>query len=183
MKSWLLELTPLAAMVVLQFLDVGLSTISKAAMSKGMSRIVFIVYSNALATLILLPYAIIVERFIYFFFPTSSLCSFVADQENPTFAFILFFCAERRGQHSTSLFSVNSSSLALPGMSLHVWISNVSFTFFKICKALRVLQGNYDAELCIYWHRLQLSYTCFCYKQLGSSFHFRAWCNLQVLFP
>ncbi|KAF3437079.1 hypothetical protein FNV43_RR19832 [Rhamnella rubrinervis] len=62
MKTWLLESIPLAAMVMIQILDVGLTTISKAAMSKGMSRYVFVVYSNALATLIFLPYALIIER-------------------------------------------------------------------------------------------------------------------------
>ncbi|KAH7528499.1 WAT1-related protein At4g15540 [Ziziphus jujuba] len=62
MKTWLLESLPIVAMVVIQILDVGLTTISKAAMSKGMSRFVFVVYSNALATLILLPYALIFER-------------------------------------------------------------------------------------------------------------------------
>ncbi|KAJ6411713.1 hypothetical protein OIU84_008317 [Salix udensis] len=54
-KSFLLNSLPFAAMVMVECLDVGLTTLSKAAMSKGMSRFVFVVYSNALATLILLP--------------------------------------------------------------------------------------------------------------------------------
>lgn len=54
-KSVLLNLLPFAAMVMVECLDVGLTTLSKAAMSKGMSQFVFVVYSNALATLILLP--------------------------------------------------------------------------------------------------------------------------------
>ncbi|KAF9667836.1 hypothetical protein SADUNF_Sadunf15G0064700 [Salix dunnii] len=54
-KSVLLNLLPFAAMVMVECLDVGLTTLSKAAMSKGMSRFVFVAYSNALATLILLP--------------------------------------------------------------------------------------------------------------------------------
>ncbi|KAA8540850.1 hypothetical protein F0562_024813 [Nyssa sinensis] len=49
-------------MVVVECLDVGLTTLSKAAMSKGMSRFVFVVYSNALATLILLPSSFIFNR-------------------------------------------------------------------------------------------------------------------------
>ncbi|KAL9684107.1 hypothetical protein QQ045_021539 [Rhodiola kirilowii] len=60
MKPWLENLVPFAAMVASECLDVGLTTISKSAMSKGMSHFVFVVYSNALATLILLP---------IFFFP------------------------------------------------------------------------------------------------------------------
>ncbi|PON93347.1 Plant-drug/metabolite exporter [Trema orientale] len=55
MKSWLDGLVPFAAMVMVECLDVGLTTLSKAAMTKGMSHFVFVVYSNALATLIFLP--------------------------------------------------------------------------------------------------------------------------------
>lgn len=46
---------PFAAMVVVQFTDIGAATISKAAMSKGMSSYVLVVYSSALGTVFLLP--------------------------------------------------------------------------------------------------------------------------------
>ncbi|KAL5544253.1 hypothetical protein UlMin_008037 [Ulmus minor] len=62
MKEWklcLMGLLPFAAMVIVECLDVGLSTIGKAAMNKGMSHFVFVVYSNALATLIFLPFLFI----------------------------------------------------------------------------------------------------------------------------
>ncbi|PIA58681.1 hypothetical protein AQUCO_00500553v1 [Aquilegia coerulea] len=49
-------------MVMVEFMDVGLTTISKAAMSRGMNHFVFVVYSNALATLILLPSSFIFHR-------------------------------------------------------------------------------------------------------------------------
>ncbi|KAL6181855.1 hypothetical protein ACLB2K_048503 [Fragaria x ananassa] len=51
-----------AGMVMVECLDVGLTTLSKAAMSRGMSHFVFVVYSNALATLILLPSSFIIHR-------------------------------------------------------------------------------------------------------------------------
>ncbi|CAN0839585.1 WAT1-related protein At5g40230 [Linum grandiflorum] len=62
-KRWVLimgsirfmELVPFVGMVMVECLDVGLTTLSKAAMSAGMSHFVFVVYSNSLATLILLP--------------------------------------------------------------------------------------------------------------------------------
>ncbi|XVF09243.1 hypothetical protein REPUB_Repub07fG0075300 [Reevesia pubescens] len=54
-KSRLVELAPFAAMVAVECLDVGLTTLSKAAMSEGMSHFVFVVYSNALASIILVP--------------------------------------------------------------------------------------------------------------------------------
>ncbi|KAE8124177.1 hypothetical protein FH972_019084 [Carpinus fangiana] len=62
LRSNLVGLVPFAAMVVVECLDVGLTTLSKAAMSKGMSHYVFVVYSNALATLILIPSSFIIDR-------------------------------------------------------------------------------------------------------------------------
>ncbi|XP_050379009.1 WAT1-related protein At3g28050-like [Argentina anserina] len=53
---------PFAGMVMVECLDVGMTTLSKAAMSRGMSHFVFVVYSNALATLILLPPSFIIHR-------------------------------------------------------------------------------------------------------------------------
>ncbi|RWR72848.1 WAT1-related-like protein [Cinnamomum micranthum f. kanehirae] len=46
---------PFAAMVAVECLDVGLTTLSKAAMSRGMSHFIFVLYSNALAAVILVP--------------------------------------------------------------------------------------------------------------------------------
>ncbi|GMH13366.1 hypothetical protein Nepgr_015207 [Nepenthes gracilis] len=43
------------AMIMVELIEVGLATISKAAMIKGMSNFVFVVYYNALGTAILLP--------------------------------------------------------------------------------------------------------------------------------
>uniref|UniRef100_A0A2P2M293 WAT1-related protein n=2 Tax=Rhizophora mucronata TaxID=61149 RepID=A0A2P2M293_RHIMU len=51
-----------AAMVATEFMEVSVSTISKAAMNKGMSQFVFTVYSNALAIFILLPSTLIYYR-------------------------------------------------------------------------------------------------------------------------
>lgn len=68
LKRWLLNLMPYGAMVMVESLDVGMTTIAKAAMSKGMSHFVFVVYSNALASLILLLPS--------FFFPTSPPLTF-----------------------------------------------------------------------------------------------------------
>jgi hypothetical protein len=53
----------IAAMVATQFAEVSMNTILKAAMSRGMSNFVFIVYSNALAVLVLFAASVIVYRF------------------------------------------------------------------------------------------------------------------------
>lgn len=54
-KSSLKSAAPFLAMIIVECGEVGLTTLSKAAMLQGMSNFVFIVYYNALGTLILLP--------------------------------------------------------------------------------------------------------------------------------
>ncbi|KAJ0105853.1 hypothetical protein Patl1_17990 [Pistacia atlantica] len=61
-KSFLVELLPFAAMVAVETFDVGLTTLNKAAMSKGLSHFVFVVYANVIASLILLPSYFIIFR-------------------------------------------------------------------------------------------------------------------------
>ncbi|XP_048433836.1 WAT1-related protein At5g40240-like [Pyrus x bretschneideri] len=63
---------PFAGMVAMEFVDVGIATISKAAMSRGMSSYVFAVYSNAFATVFLLPFFILQKKPISL--PLSFLC-------------------------------------------------------------------------------------------------------------
>ncbi|KAL9227080.1 hypothetical protein vseg_002817 [Gypsophila vaccaria] len=54
-NSILKEAAPFIAMIVLQFEEVGITTLGKAAMNKGMSNFVFVVYYNALGALFILP--------------------------------------------------------------------------------------------------------------------------------
>ncbi|XP_057950124.1 WAT1-related protein At5g40230-like isoform X2 [Malania oleifera] len=76
-----------AAMMAVECLEVGSHTLSKAAMSRGMSNFIFVLYDNALAALLLVPAS--------FFFYWSRLCnstSFLL-QSNYTFihAFLSFY--------------------------------------------------------------------------------------------
>lgn len=50
------------AMVFMQLLYAGMALLSKAALNKGMSCLVFVVYRQATATLAMAPFACIVER-------------------------------------------------------------------------------------------------------------------------
>ncbi|XAR50152.1 hypothetical protein NMG60_11004406 [Bertholletia excelsa] len=75
-RSCLVGLVPFAAMVMVECLDVGLTTLSKAAMSRGMSNFVFVVYSNAFASLILLPCSFILNRSKRPPLTSSLLCKF-----------------------------------------------------------------------------------------------------------
>ena len=64
-----------AGMVMAEFAQVGLMIASKAAISSGMPNLVFILYSNTLASLILLPSCLLFHRFslslsfFFFLFP------------------------------------------------------------------------------------------------------------------
>ncbi|TYH64408.1 hypothetical protein ES332_D07G265500v1 [Gossypium tomentosum] len=58
LSSYLWNALPFMAMITVECTDVGISVISKAALSKGMSNVVSVTYFNALGTLILLPYYI-----------------------------------------------------------------------------------------------------------------------------
>ncbi|KAL5720329.1 hypothetical protein ACHQM5_013008 [Ranunculus cassubicifolius] len=55
LRECLWDVLPFIAMLTVECTDVGLTTLSKAAMSKGMSPFVYVVYYNALGTLILFP--------------------------------------------------------------------------------------------------------------------------------
>ncbi|GLT35478.1 hypothetical protein SLA2020_099270 [Shorea laevis] len=62
LTSYLWNAVPFVAMITVECTDVGLSVISKAALTRGMSNFVPVVYSNALGTLILLPYFIFFRK-------------------------------------------------------------------------------------------------------------------------
>ncbi|CAI0379680.1 unnamed protein product [Linum tenue] len=50
-------------MVMAECAQVGLMIVSKEAMSQGMSSFIFVLYSNSLACLVLLPASLIYHRF------------------------------------------------------------------------------------------------------------------------
>ncbi|KAJ9564810.1 hypothetical protein OSB04_000776 [Centaurea solstitialis] len=57
--SWMEDVLPFVVMMVITCLDMSILTIVKAAMNEGMDSIVYIVYHNALGTLIILPFFIV----------------------------------------------------------------------------------------------------------------------------
>ncbi|XP_077217488.1 WAT1-related protein At5g40240-like isoform X3 [Tasmannia lanceolata] len=56
------DVLPYAAMVIVEIFSVGMTTLSKAAMSKRLSQFVFVLYSNVLTTIILIPAYFIFQR-------------------------------------------------------------------------------------------------------------------------
>ncbi|CAN1272821.1 hypothetical protein LINPERPRIM_LOCUS14740 [Linum perenne] len=83
-------------MVVVDCSDVVISVISKAAMAKGMSNFVSVVYYNALGTLILVPYFVFF-RFSSFTLPClAPVCIFCTEQRIIFFFVFIFFCRKQR---------------------------------------------------------------------------------------
>lgn len=78
MLLWTKEVLPYVIMLMVEFLDMSILTIVKAAMNGGMNKFVYIVYHDALGTLILLPFFIIhIFRFVVLLlrlFGTRLLC-------------------------------------------------------------------------------------------------------------
>ncbi|PKI33171.1 hypothetical protein CRG98_046438 [Punica granatum] len=56
------KVKPYLLMVSLQFGTAGLYIISMATLNRGMSRYVLIVYRNAVAALVISPFALVLER-------------------------------------------------------------------------------------------------------------------------
>lgn len=55
---------PFLAMVAVQFAQVALMVVSKKAMATGITNFTFVFYSNAIASLILLPSSFLIHRYI-----------------------------------------------------------------------------------------------------------------------
>lgn len=57
---------PYLAVIFLQFGLAGMDIISKVALNEGMSNYVFVVYRHAVATLVIAPFAIILDKYLFF---------------------------------------------------------------------------------------------------------------------
>lgn len=56
------EVAPFTVMVIMEGCTIALTIMAKTVMSRGMSPFVFVVYTNALGTLILLPFSFLYHR-------------------------------------------------------------------------------------------------------------------------
>lgn len=73
-KTKMSEVLPFIIMVIMEGWTIGLTIFAKTAITNGMSPLVFIVYTNALATIILFP------------------CSFLTHQEDRSLSSSFPFC-------------------------------------------------------------------------------------------
>lgn len=56
---------PFLGVVFLQFGFAGMDVLSKAALNHGMSNYVFVVYRHAVATAVIAPFAVFLDKFVY----------------------------------------------------------------------------------------------------------------------
>lgn len=56
---------PYFAAIFLQVGLAGMDILSKAALNQGMSNYVLVVYRHAIATLVMAPFAVILEKYLY----------------------------------------------------------------------------------------------------------------------
>ena len=72
-KTKMSEVLPFIIMVIMEGWTIGLTIFAKTAITNGMSPFVFIVYTNALATILLFPSSFLShqeDRSFSFFFPS-----------------------------------------------------------------------------------------------------------------
>lgn len=58
------RLKPFIGVVFLQFGYAGMDILSKAALNKGMSNYVFVVYRHVFAFVVMAPFAVVLEKYI-----------------------------------------------------------------------------------------------------------------------
>ena len=69
MESWLQvfnRVKPFLGVIFLQFGYAGFHVVSRAALNMGISKIVFPVYRNILAFLLLVPFAFFLEKYVVY---------------------------------------------------------------------------------------------------------------------
>jgi hypothetical protein len=117
---------PFVGMMMAECAQVGLMIVAKAAMTRGMSNLVFIFYSNAFASLILLPTSFLFHRYSLSLSLSLSLShthththtlGMTIDNENKIISFFGYtiLADQQSALLSLSPFSVDSSCLAYWG--------------------------------------------------------------------
>lgn len=62
------RMKPFIGVILLQFGFAGMDILSKVALNEGMSNYVFVVYRHAVATIVIVPFAIILDKSVSFSF-------------------------------------------------------------------------------------------------------------------
>lgn len=191
---------PVVGMVMAECAQVGLMVVGKAAMSKGMSSLIFVFYSNAFASLLLLPASLLFHRSSL----SLSLHACLSGNHEVQ-VFLLVDCygvfpmlADRNVLHwlcpsffssscSASLgkFQVNSFNCLRMGKSFCASVCLSQFLQFNCkCCLMLVLLFSYSQLLCtdtwVRWDQLQLAHAWLGHAQPCSGFHLRTCHHFQV---
>ena len=62
LKSSLQRMKPFIAVIFMQVGLAGMDVLSKAALNQGMSNYVFVVYRHAVATIVMAPFALVLDK-------------------------------------------------------------------------------------------------------------------------
>lgn len=62
------KIMPFIAVLFLQFGYAVMDVLSKAALNKGMSNYVFVVYRHAVAFIVVTPFALYFDKYVYIYF-------------------------------------------------------------------------------------------------------------------
>lgn len=71
------RMKPFIAVIFLQFGFAGMDILSKVALNEGMSNYVFVVYRHAVAFIVIVPFAIILDKSVSFSLSLSTCMSHV----------------------------------------------------------------------------------------------------------
>ena len=103
---------PFVGMVVSHVAQVGSTLAAQKAISTGMHTFSFLFYSNAFASLLLLPAAFLVHRYSHFDHPSCS-CSYISSYEARE---IYNLCLFRRSPNRPALTSSVAGGFLVAGM-------------------------------------------------------------------
>lgn len=79
------RMKPFIAVVFLQFGYAGMDVLSKAALNKGMSNYVFVVYRHAVAFVVITPFAVILDKYVF----CVCVCVFILKKNIVMISFII----------------------------------------------------------------------------------------------
>ena len=108
------EVVPFMVMVAMEGCTIGLTILAKTAITNGMSPLVFVVYTNALASLLLLPFSFIfrcwdTDSFFFLFFLLPHMIS--------GHAFNLLLSSYYLQNRTTTLHLSSTLAILLPGFN------------------------------------------------------------------
>lgn len=167
----------------------GFMYVSRAALNMGVSKLVFPVYRNIIALLLLLPFAYFLEKYVHF---TYHFSFFMNHFSGPVFISCFVF-SYQEGKACYYLFILGS---VLPTGTNWVWFvyyysqlslvqqkNNRNQNFLTIRTLLINLQDNIKPRMLLAGFGQYISHLCIGYSEFCPSSHLPHGCSFQVSLP